>query len=193
MGRATAHFFGPAPWGPGERPKGQLSLNIIKFQLQSNKVAKSISKFFQPNFVCLLTRIRQDFHLAAWVMPQGWDLGVPRGFWGRQKNFLHKFNQIWCGSYLHEWHMHRRHFLGPRPLGPSGGAKKSIIIKSELQSQFQIFKRNFVYLFTNERYIKYQMGLLFGRLGHAQGWDLGVPWWVGGKQKNFRNSTRFDV
>ena len=28
-------FFGPAPWGPGEGPKGQISLNIIKFQLQS--------------------------------------------------------------------------------------------------------------------------------------------------------------
>ena len=28
-------FFGPAPWGPGEGPKGQILLNIIKFQLQS--------------------------------------------------------------------------------------------------------------------------------------------------------------
>ena len=28
-------FFGPAPWGPGEGPKGKKSLNIIKFQLQS--------------------------------------------------------------------------------------------------------------------------------------------------------------
>ena len=28
-------LFGPAPLGPGEGPKGQISLNIIKFQLQS--------------------------------------------------------------------------------------------------------------------------------------------------------------
>ena len=35
MGCATARFFWPAPWGPGEGPKGQLSLNIIKFQLLS--------------------------------------------------------------------------------------------------------------------------------------------------------------
>ena len=78
-------------------------------------------------------------------------------------------------SYLHEWHMHRHHFLGLRPLGPSGGAKKSNIIKSELQSQFQrLFKPNFVYLLTNERYITNQTGFSFGRLGHAQGWDLGV-------------------
>ena len=36
-----------------------------------------------------------------------------------------------------------------------------------------------MYLLTNERYITYQMGFPFGRLGHAQGWDLGVPWVVG--------------
>ena len=84
-------------------------------------------------------------------------------------------------SYLHEWHMHRHHFLGPRPLGPSGGAKRSNIIKSELQSQFQrFFKPNFVYLLTNERYITNQTGFSFGRLGHAQGRDLGVPWVGGG-------------
>ena len=37
-----------------------------------------------------------------------------------------------------------------------------------------------MYLLTNERYITYQMGFSFGRLGHAQGWDLGVPLGVGG-------------
>ena len=26
--------------------------------------------------------IRRDFHLVAWVMPQGSDLGVPWGVWG---------------------------------------------------------------------------------------------------------------
>ena len=28
--------------------------------------------------------------------------------------FFPKFNQIWLVSYLHEWHMHRHNFLGPR-------------------------------------------------------------------------------
>ena len=28
MGRATAIFFGPAPWGPGEGSKGQISFNF---------------------------------------------------------------------------------------------------------------------------------------------------------------------
>ena len=86
-------------------------------------------------------------------------------------------------------------FLGPHPLGPWGGAKRSNIIKSELQSQFQrFFKPNFVYLLTNERSITYQTGFSFGRLGHAQGSDLGVPWGVGGsKIIFFRNSTKFGV
>ena len=76
-------------------------------------------------------------------------------------------------------------FLGPRPLGPWGGAKRSNIIKSELLSQFQrFFKPNFSYLLTYERYITYQTGFSFGHLGHAQGWDLGVPWGLGAK-KNF--------
>ena len=26
-----------------------------------------------------IRQIRQNFHSAAWVMPQGWDLGVPWG------------------------------------------------------------------------------------------------------------------
>ena len=50
---ATAHFS-PAPWGPGEAPKGQILLNIFKFQLH----LKSISKIFKPNFECLLTNER---------------------------------------------------------------------------------------------------------------------------------------
>ena len=72
-------FFGPAPWGSGEGPKGQISLNIIKFQLLSQ-----FQRFLNQT-LCVFSQIkdikhiRRDFHLAAWVMPQGWDLGVPWG------------------------------------------------------------------------------------------------------------------
>ena len=80
-------FFGPAPWGPGEGQKGQISLNIIKFQLQSQ-----FQRFFNQT-LCVFSHmkdikhIRRDFHLVAWVMPQGSDLGVPWGVWG-SKFFL---------------------------------------------------------------------------------------------------------
>ena len=104
------------------------------------------------------------------------------GGWGVKNFSFPKFNQIWCVSFLRERHIHRRHFLGPRSLGPWGGAKRANIIKSELKSQFQrFFKPNFVYLFTNERYKTYQMGFSFDRPGHALGWDLGVPWGAGGQ------------
>ena len=62
----------------------------------------------------------------------GGGLGVP-------KTFFPKFNQIWCVRYLHEWHMQRHKYLGPRLLGPWGGAKRSNIIKSQLQSHIQRF------------------------------------------------------
>ena len=132
-------FFGPAPWGPGEGPKGQISLNIIKFQLQSQ-----FQRFLNQT-LCVFSHmkdtkhIRRDFHSAAWVMPQGSDFGVPWGVWGVKIFFFSNFNQTWCVSYSHEWRMHQHHFLGPRPLGPWGGAKRSNIIKPELQSHFQRF------------------------------------------------------
>ena len=66
-------------------------------------------------------------------MASRWDLGVLWGV-GGPKTFFPKFNQIWCVSDLHEWHMQRHNFLGPGLLGPWGGAKRSNIIKSQLQS-----------------------------------------------------------
>ena len=142
-------FFVPAPWGPGEGPKGQISLNIIKVQLLSQ-----FQRFLNQT-LCVFSQmkdikhIRRDFHLAAWVMPQGWDLGVLWGGCGVKKFFFPKFNQIWCVCYSHEWHMQRHHFLGPRPLGPWGGAKRSNIIKSELQSQFQRFLNQTLCIFSH--------------------------------------------
>ena len=70
-------FFGSAPWGPGEGPKGQEWLNIIQFQLQSQ-----FQRFLNQT-ACFYSQMkdvkhtRRDFHSAVWVMPQGWDLGVP--------------------------------------------------------------------------------------------------------------------
>ena len=92
-------------------------------------------------------------------------------------------------------------FFCPPP-GPCGGAKRSNIIKYHLisitKSISKIFKPNFVFLLTNERYKPYQTGFLFRCLGHAPG--VGLSGTVGGgggvewsKNFFFRNSTRFDV
>ena len=87
MGRATAHFFGLAPWGPEEGPKGQISLDI-KFQLLSQ-----FQRFLNQT-LCVFTQmedikhIRWDFHSAAWVMPQGWGLGYRGGLVGSKFFFF---------------------------------------------------------------------------------------------------------
>ena len=65
---------------------------------------------------------------------QGVGLGGTVGGWGVKKK-IPKFYQIWCVSYMNA----TVPFLGPRPLGPWEGAKRSNIIKSEFQSQFQRF------------------------------------------------------
>ena len=145
-------FFGPARWGPGEGPKGQISLNIIKFQLQSQ-----FQRFFHQT-LCVFSHMKDNRNMKTYQTGflfgrLGHALGVGLkgtvgggGFGG--SIFFPKFNQIWCVSYLHEWHMHRHHFLGPGPLGPWGGAKRSNIIKSELQSQFQRFLNQTLCIFS---------------------------------------------
>ena len=139
-------FFAPPPWVPGEGPNGKMSVNIIKFQLQSQ-----FQRFLNQT-LCVFSQlkdikhIRRDFYLDAWVMSQGRELGVPWGVGRSKKN--PKFNQIWCVSYLHEWHMQHYNFSVPRRLGPWGGAKRSNIIKSELQSQFLRFLNQTLRIFS---------------------------------------------
>ena len=128
------HIFFLAP-PTGALGRGQISLNIIKFQLLSQ-----FQRFLNQT-LCLLTNERyktyqMEFSFGRLGYAPGVGLGGTVGGWGSKKCFP-KFNQIWCVSYLHEWHMQRHYFLGPHPLGPRGGAKRSNIIKSELQSQFQ--------------------------------------------------------
>ena len=102
----------PAPWVLGEGPKGQISLNLNY---------KVNFKLFKPNFVYHLTNERYityqtGFSFGHLGHAQGWDLGVPWGV-GGSKLFNSEFNQIWCASYLHEWHMHRHNFWVPTTWG----------------------------------------------------------------------------
>ena len=70
-----ANFFGPAPWGPGEGSKGQLSFNFnykVNFQR------------FLYQTLCVFSHVKdtKGIRRDSWVMPQGWDfgvLGMPRG------------------------------------------------------------------------------------------------------------------
>ena len=99
MGCATAHFLGPAPWGPEEEPKGQISLNINKFQLQSQ-----FQRFFNQT-LCVFSHMKDikkyltRFSFGHLGHAPGVGLRATVGGLGGQKNFFLKFNQIWCVSY----------------------------------------------------------------------------------------------
>ena len=68
MGCAMAHFFWPHPLGPwgGAKKEGQ-------FQRSFNQTLCVFPHMKD------IKHIRRDFHLVAWVMPQGSELGVPWG------------------------------------------------------------------------------------------------------------------
>ena len=71
-------YFGPAPWGPGEGSKGQISFN---FNYKVN------FKDFIPNFVCVLTYERYKTYQTGFLFchlghAPGvglWGTGGPRG------------------------------------------------------------------------------------------------------------------
>ena len=117
------HIFWRRPLGPF---RGVKRSNIIIFQFQSQFQRFFNQTVFVFSHIKDIKHIRWDFHLAAWVMPQGWDLGVPwggGGGWG--SIFSPKLNLIWCLSYLHEWQMHRpAPFFGSPPPGALGRGQK---------------------------------------------------------------------
>ena len=72
-------FFGPAPWGPGEGPQGQIYLNIIKIQLQSQFQRFLNQTLYVFSKMKDIKHTKRDFRSVAWVMPKGSDFGVPWG------------------------------------------------------------------------------------------------------------------
>ena len=71
----------------------------------------------------------QDFHSVAWVTPQAWDFGGGGGGGGTgglggSNFFPPKFNQFWCVSYSHEWHVQQHKYFGPRLQGFFGKGLK---------------------------------------------------------------------
>ena len=70
--------FGPAPWGPGEGLKGQVSLNFNNKVNFKDLLYLTLSVFLQIKYI---KHIELDFCFDAWVMPQG-GLGGGRGAQG---------------------------------------------------------------------------------------------------------------
>ena len=79
--------------------------------------------------------------------------------------------------------------LGPCPLGLWRGAKRSNIIKSQLQSQFQRFLNQIV-LLTNERYKHIRWDFRSVAWVMPQGLGLGG---AGGQKFNFLNMVMWYI
>ena len=115
------HCLGPGPlgpWGGAERS------NIIKSILQS-QFKDFLTKLCASSHKWKIYNISDGIFIRLPGSCPGVGLGGTVGGWRVKKN-LPKFNQIWCVSYLHEWHMHQHNILGPHPLRPRGGVKNLI-------------------------------------------------------------------
>ena len=146
------HIFVPPP---GEVPKGQILLNIFKFQLKSQfqrLLNQTLCVYSQMNDI---KHIRQDFHSAAWVMPQGWDLGVPWGVGGVNKIFSEISTRVGVWVTYTNGTCNGTIFLGPAPLWPWRKTKRSNIVKSQLLCQFQRFLNQTLCVFSQMKDIKH--------------------------------------
>ena len=110
--------------------------------------------------MCLLTNERYKTYQTGFSFrclghAPGVGLGGTVGGLSGPIFFFPKFNQIWCVSNLYQWHTQRHNIFGPHPLGPWGGAKRSNIIKSQPQSQFQRFLNQTLCVFSQLKDIKH--------------------------------------
>ena len=90
---ATAKKIWLQPQGPCGGAKGQISLkynNKVNFK---DFLYQTMCMFLQIH-VRYIKHIEQDFCSNAWVMPQGWDLGVP----GMPRGSKVYFFQTWSCS-----------------------------------------------------------------------------------------------
>ena len=72
-GACNSRFFGPAPWGPGEGSKSQISLNFNYLVNFKDFLYQTLCVFSQMKDI---KHTKQDLYSNTWVMPQGRDFGA---------------------------------------------------------------------------------------------------------------------
>ena len=148
MRHATANFFCPAPWGPGEGLKGQISFN---FNYKVN-----FKDFYTKLCVCPHKWMIQNISDGILILlpgsyPRGWTLGAG-GAEVVKKNFF----QTWsCGisnrrGWRAEQNVSKIFILGSN-YWPWGEVKRSNILKFWLPCQFYFYIPNFACVLTNKR------------------------------------------
>ena len=138
--------FGPAPWGPGEGSKGQISFN---FNYKVN-----FKDFYFQLCVCTHKWKIQNISDRIFILsPRSCPRGGTRGCLGAKIKFRPavcplcylllnhwtKFNQIWCVSYSYDWGMQRQIFFCPSPWGSGEGSKGQISFNFNYKLNFNDF------------------------------------------------------
>ena len=167
-------FFGPAPWGPGEGSKGQISFNF-------NYIVQSQFQRFLYQTLCVFSQmkdtkhIRRDFYSVPWVMPQGWDFEALGGALG--SNFFFSNMVMW---YIKSTGMTSRtecklNFHPRVKLVTLSRGQRSNIIKFRLPCQFQRFLYQILCVFSQMKDTKHiRRGFYSVAWVMPQGWDFGA-------------------
>ena len=147
-GACNVKGFGPAPWGPGEGSKGQISLNSI---------TKSISKICVPNFLCVLSNGRFKAYQTGFSFCRLsyapavvlWGAGCPGG----QKLFYFKHGHV---TYQIDGDVEQNRmqvkFSSYGQTGDIGvRSKGQISLNFDYQVNVKFFVPTFVCVLTNKR------------------------------------------
>ena len=139
-------FFGPAPWGPWEGSKGQISFN---FNYKVN-----FKDFYTKLCVCTHKWKIQNRSDGIFILSPG---SCPRGgTWGclgakikfrpavcplcyLLLNHWKKFNQIWCVGYSYEWGVQQQKKFWPAPWGPGEESNGQISFNFNYKVNFKDF------------------------------------------------------
>ena len=192
--RNVKKFFGPAPLGPGEGSKGQISFN---FNYKVN-----FKDFYSKLCVCSHKWMIQNISDGIFILSPG---SCPRGgTWGYlgAKIKFHpvfcplcylllshwtKLNQIWCVSYSHKWGAQRKKKLCPAPWGPGEGSKGQISFNFNYKVNFKDFYSKLCVCSHKWKIQNISDRFLFCRLGHAPGVGLSGTGGAKGSKKKFSN------
>ena len=144
MGRATSNFFGPAPWGPGEGSKGQISFN---FNYKVN-----FKDFLYQLCVCSHKWKIQNISDGIFILsPGSCPRGGTLGRWGAQGVIFFKHGHVVYqihGGWWAEQNASKIFTLGSN-WWPRGEVKRSNINNMLIS---KIFIPNFVCVLTiNDR------------------------------------------
>ena len=96
-----------------------MDINLFFTEL-TNSRNHLICQIFSDPIHCFISILDNGFNISDRIFSQSPGSCPGGGAWGYPGlgPFFPKFNQIWCVSYLDEWHMQRHTFWVPVPLGP---------------------------------------------------------------------------